>query len=135
MSDATFIQYGGNDRGIDEGLEEAVLKIAAKITANAKSAAPVDTGELRASIGFKTPNTETASPELSPTPKDTEAYVGSAESYASYQEFGTRKMEAQPYLRPAVEAVKGKPAEEIIKKYTNEEITKTIKKEKKVTKI
>lgn len=30
-------------------------------------------------------------------------YIGSAVSYASYQELGTRKMKAKPFLRPAVE--------------------------------
>lgn len=35
--------------------------------------------------------------------------VGSDKEYAAYVEFGTYKMEAQPYLRPAVKAVVNNP--------------------------
>ena len=56
----------------------------------AKELCPVDTGNLRNSIAHAqvSENTER---------------VGSNVHYAPYVELGTRKMRAQPYLRPAVE--------------------------------
>lgn len=50
---------------------------------------PVDTGRLRASITYD-------------TDEDT-MYVGTNVEYAPYVELGTVKMQAQPYLRPAIE--------------------------------
>lgn len=50
---------------------------------------PVDTGRLRASITYDT--------------DDTTMYVGTNVEYAPYVEMGTVKMQAQPYLRPAIE--------------------------------
>jgi HK97 gp10 family phage protein len=68
----------------------AVLKTAADIEATAKTAAPVDTGNLRSSIQHR------------PT-GDLSAEVTVGAEYAMYVEFGTSKMGAQPYLLPAVE--------------------------------
>lgn len=56
----------------------------------AKQLAPVDTGNLRNSITHRQLDGDTE-------------IVGSAVEYAPYQELGTRKMKAQPYLRPAIE--------------------------------
>ena len=57
---------------------------------HAKTYAPVDTGRLRNSITHK------------PQSKDTEVVQTNVE-YAVYQEMGTSKMRAQPYMRPAGE--------------------------------
>lgn len=51
--------------------------------------APVDTGNLRNSIGYGT--------------SENEMQVGTNVEYAPYQELGTYKMAAHPYLRPAIE--------------------------------
>ena len=53
--------------------------------------APVDTGNLRSSIGYKT------------DPSNDIMYVGTNVEYAPYQEFGTYKMKAHPFLKPALE--------------------------------
>jgi len=53
----------------------------------AKADCPVDTGRLRNSISHAV--------------EDNEAVIGSDCEYASFVELGTRKMKAQPYLRPA----------------------------------
>ena len=37
-----------------------------------------------------------------------EVYVGSHVEYATYVEFGTSRMSAQPYLRPALDIARGK---------------------------
>ncbi len=50
---------------------------------------PVDTGRLRASISHD-------------TDEDT-MYLGTNVEYAPYVELGTSRMDAQPYLRPAIE--------------------------------
>jgi HK97 gp10 family phage protein len=65
--------------GLDEFLGEVVTY--------AQAFAPVDTGRLRREIH------KTSKGVNAPTP------------YASYQEFGTYKMAAQPFIRPALQAV------------------------------
>ena len=75
--------------------EEAKMKrIVLQIERDAKKKAPVDTGNLRGSI---------ASRVIRNTDGEVTGVVGSNVKYAPFQEFGTSKMEAQPYLRPAVE--------------------------------
>ena len=77
---------------IEEELNKAVERIAFLIEGEAKRICPVRTGRLRASIH---------------TGKIREGvyYVGTNVHYAPYVEFGTRKMAAQPYLRPAAKKV------------------------------
>ena len=71
-----------------------IVELAAlEVEAEAKRNCPVDTGRLRNSI--------TTAKEGKTT-----AYVGTNTEYAPYVEFGTHKMRAQPYLRPAAEKVR-----------------------------
>lgn len=91
-----------DSRGLDRLLRElpresdqVVRKAAFDIEAKAKQKAPVDTGFLRNSIAMV----------------DTDAGDGQAEvvvgaDYGTYVEFGTSSREAQPYMTPAVEAVR-----------------------------
>ena len=74
-------------------VSQAVRKAAFDIEARAKTKAPVDTGALKNSIQAR------AVDELT-----SEVIVGV--SYGIYQEFGTVRMPAHPYLRPAVEEVR-----------------------------
>jgi len=75
--------------------EEAKMKrIVLQIERDAKSIAPVDTGNLRASIESRV---------IRNNDGKITGVVGSNVKYAPFQEFGTSKMGAQPYLRPAVE--------------------------------
>jgi HK97 gp10 family phage protein len=71
----------------------AVRKAAFDIEAHAKVNAPVDTSNLRNSI---------QAVEID----ELHAQVGTAVEYGIYQEFGTHKMHAHPYLIPASETVK-----------------------------
>ena len=71
--------------------KRTVWKGAFLVEAYAKTLAPVDTGALRAGI-----HTE-------PTDDDLAVIVGDAVEYGIYQEFGTYKMAAQPFMIPAVE--------------------------------
>ena len=58
-------------------------------TAEITAVGAVDTGRLRDSIEFDV--------------EDKTLYVGTNVEYAPYVEFGTVKMTARPYLRPAIE--------------------------------
>ena len=73
--------------------QKAVTKTAADMERAAKQAAPVDTGALRASIG-----STIAGDRLS-------AEIGPTVAYAPYQEWGTSRMAAHPFMGPAVDAV------------------------------
>lgn len=73
---------------------DAVAKAAADIEAQAKARAPVDTGLLKNSINQPL------------TDDPLRRVVESPVHYSVYQEYGTHKMPAQPYMTPAVEFVK-----------------------------
>lgn len=68
--------------------EKALEAIGMQAETYGKKLCPVDTGRLRNSI---THQTETDV-----------VYVGTAVEYAPFVELGTAKMNAQPYIRPAV---------------------------------
>ena len=73
--------------------EQLVAKAAFDVEALAKAAAPVKTGNLKSSIA--------AQPR---GPFSWVVRVGA--SYGAYVEFGTSKMDARPYLGPAVASVR-----------------------------
>lgn len=54
--------------------------------------------------------------KIEPPPVDGEVWVGTAVDYGPYVEFGTSKMEAQPFLRPALDLARGKVLT-IVKKF------------------
>jgi HK97 gp10 family phage protein len=56
----------------------------------AKAKVPVDTGNLKNAIAVGSVS-------------DTQAVLVASTNYAAYVEFGTRRMAARPYMRPAVE--------------------------------
>lgn len=75
-----------------------VTRIAIDVETEAKRLAPVDTGNLRASI-----NHVSGYGDQGPV-----AYVGTDVPYAIYQELGTWKMRAQPFLRPALQSIRNR---------------------------
>lgn len=76
---------------------KAALTVLAQIAeTSAKSHAPVDTGNLRRSITH----------EVEVGRLYAEARIGTNVRYAIFQELGTRHHPAQPFLRPALEAVR-----------------------------
>jgi Bacteriophage protein of unknown function (DUF646). len=77
------------------GVVAALEGLAQAGEAVAKSHAPVDTGNLRRSI------THEVFPGRNPS-----ARVGTNVRYGIFQELGTRFHAAQPFMRPAMEAVK-----------------------------
>jgi HK97 gp10 family phage protein len=130
------IKYGDAEKGADEGTIEAILTTCIMVTSEAKSLAPVDMGLLRNSIMYKTgakSGGNSDGRELTVEPKVYEGYVGSNTEYATYQEFGTFKMEAQPYLRPAViNTLSSSDYSKLVSKILNDEMTKAIRTGKKV---
>lgn len=70
-------------------LERAVKKVTLLIERHAKEYAPVRTGRLRASIHNGQIDRLTY-------------FVGTGVEYGIYVEFGTYKMRAQPFMRPAI---------------------------------
>ncbi len=118
------ITLSGLDRleqAVRERAAALIAKAAFDIEAAAKQLAPVDTGALKNSISAVTaqgsdydanvaaaaglnPKAQIAA---APQPSDElEAFVVAPMEYAAYQEYGTRFMPAQPFLTPAVEAVR-----------------------------
>lgn len=79
-------------QAVQEAGDEITGLAAAMVETEAKRIVPVRTGTLQRSI-----HTE--------HPKQGEWTVGSKIHYAGFVEYGTRKMAAQPYLRPAWETV------------------------------
>ena len=103
-----IIKYGNPLKGADESIKLTNIELLTKVTSQAKTLAPLDDGLLKGSLMWKTKEQSdglTKGSPLSMSPGDGEGIVGSATFYAGYQEFGTRKMPAQPFLRPAIDMV------------------------------
>lgn len=114
---------------IETGTEQGILKLLMKTTAYAKVLSPVNKqkgvgGRLRNSIMWKMKRAEgnfNDSPGVKHNQKinvepnsNYDGFIGSNLEYAIYQEFGTRKMAPQPYLRPAIaRVVLGKGKQEV----------------------
>lgn len=79
---------------VDSELESAAEDIGARLRGTADELAPVDEGRLSSSIEEVV---EHVAEHI------VQVIVGTNVEYAPYQEFGTAKMAAQPYLRPALE--------------------------------
>ncbi len=141
----TLIKYGDVDKAVADGMDKAFLEIAIRTVTLAKASVPVDFGVLGASImskgpldpayGLGSPATSESGrggggvpPGLSTQVSGHEVVVGSAVEYALYQEFGTRRMAAQPYLRPAIQIAVGHgKASEVIAKYNSDEVKNAVK--------
>ena len=117
-----------------EGGEETVRKLITQtgiqVHAQAVTLCPVDKGQLRNSLMWKTSwsdggfnsqggDSATTDSRLDVQPKKDEGYVGTNSDHW-YPEFGTRHQVAQPFLRPAAEIVQGSKAADIAKKYGKE---------------
>jgi len=77
------------DSGMQRHVHRLLASWAADIKALAKQLAPVRTGHLRSSIYAKI--------------SEWVAEIGAEATYALFVEFGTRYMQARPYLYPAIQ--------------------------------
>ena len=135
--DVTFISNGDIKKILDIATEKSSLEVAINAAAQAKALAPVDSGRLRNAImykttkkkgGFNNVSGESAPFEVTTRPReDKEAIVGFNLLYGVYQEFGTRRMKPQPFLRPSMALVKGANGADIIKKIQEEELRGKLK--------
>jgi HK97 gp10 family phage protein len=130
-------KYGNVKTAVANGKEISNLMIGAAIASQAKLLAPVDYGQLRNSLSASNlretkllNNMEGERADALDTQglKDDEVYVGSNSDHAIFQEYGTVKQPAQPYLRPAMEAVvQRKTPAEIFEKYGREAMDRELK--------
>lgn len=126
-------KYGDPKKATREATEKGLMELGARITAQAKQLAPVDMGirgmrtkgvakedreqikgkssgggQLKNSIMWKVGLAEggnNGGPKLKTWAKQMELIVGTAVEHGIYNEFGTRTMEAEPFLGPAVKEV------------------------------
>lgn len=84
-------------RSVDGPVGKAVTRASVKVHRRAKHLSPVDTGRLRASIAY----------EIGKDGRGIVGRVGTNVNYARHVEFGTGRMRAQPFLRPALSAARG----------------------------
>jgi len=117
-------QWNGRDVKIlgKMAVGKSAFEIGLIVESNAKMLCPIDLGRLAGSI--TTQSSENGSGPRSPAtfsdviqkPRDPdEVFVGTAIDYGPYQEFGTIRMNAQPFLRPALDLARGR-ALTIVKK-------------------
>ena len=133
-------KYGNVKTAVANGKEISNLMIGAAIASQAKLLAPVDYGQLRNSLSASnTSRTEMLNnmagekAEALDTQglKGDEVYAGSNSDHAIFQEYGTVRQPAQPYLRPAMEAVvQRKTPAEIFEKYGREAMDRELKRRK-----
>ena len=130
-------KYGNVKTAVANGKEITNLMIGAAIASQAKLLAPVDYGQLRNSLSASNTsrtemlnNMEGEKADALDTQglKGDEVYVGSNSDHAIFQEYGTVKQPAQPFLRPAMEAVvQRKTPAEIFEKYGREAMDRELK--------
>jgi HK97 gp10 family phage protein len=135
--EAKRTKYGNVKSAVADGKAISNLMIGAAIASQAKLLAPVDYGQLRNSLSASnTSRTELLNnmagekAEALDTQglKEDEVYVGSNSDHAIFQEYGTVKQPAQPFLRPAMEAiVLRKDPAEIFAKYGREAMERELK--------
>lgn len=82
----------------EEALRAGLSQAAFFVEGQAKVKAPVDTGFLRNSIAVVSVSSR-------------EAVIGVGAEYGVYVEMGTRRMRAQPFMRPALENNRDRIAE------------------------
>lgn len=94
------VKWYGDKLIAEVGLKcfQAMEKACLLVEGDAKRICPVDTGRLRASLSH----------EIEKKGDETVGRVGTNVEYGVYVEYGTSKMSAKPYLRPALENNKGK---------------------------
>jgi len=97
----TVIEWYGDDikKMFEAEKKQALYESGIEVLGRATLNAPVDTGNLRSSLDFSTGSKDNVFDE---SPESIE--VGTAVHYAVHVEFGTRKMNSQPFLRPALDS-------------------------------
>ena len=131
------LKYGNPKDAVDNSVRMSNMQIGVAIASQAKLLAPVDMGQLRNSLSaisfdemelLNDSDGEKAKQLSTLGLKDGEVYTGSNSDHATFQEYGTVRQPAQPFLRPSVELIiqRKKPAE-IVEKYGRQAMDKEFK--------
>ena len=133
-------KLGNVHTAVANGVRMSNMQIGVAIASQAKLLAPVDMGQLRNSLSaisfdemelLNDSEGEKAKQLSTLGLKDGEVYTGSNSDHAIHQEYGTIKQPAQPFLRPAMEAVvQRKTPAEIFEKYGREAMNRELKRRK-----
>lgn len=99
---------------MDKAVESALTKAGVIVEAQAVRNAPVDTGRLKGSITWATMREGSADGVSRPDRKGV-VHIGTNVDYAQHVEYGTVKMDMQPYLRPALALHRGRIVAEFSK--------------------
>lgn len=99
---------------VKQEIRKALEQSAEEIVSLAKSLVPVDKGDLRDSIGWTYGDAPKGSISLGSVRASEltgdltiTVYAGNSQAfYARWQEFGTQKMQAQPFFYPAYRALR-----------------------------
>lgn len=81
----------GTPKAVMDGVDKELKRAGYSVQGNAIQLAPVDTGRLRNSLNI----------EFNVNPALRQVFIFSSLYYAPYQEYGTSRNRAQPYLIPA----------------------------------
>lgn len=96
---------------------KSAFEIGLAVQGQAKLLAPYETGRLRASITTASGDGRRTIPsgvgadqndKIEAPTESNETFVGTPVSYGPYMEYGTVNANAQPFLRPALDIVRGK---------------------------
>ncbi len=136
----TKIKHGNVSKAVAKAVGDSNLMLGAQIASQAKALAPVDLGQLRNSISasslsqtvlLNNKSGEKADALETTGLKDGEVYVGSNSDHALFQEYGTIKQPAQPFLRPSAELkAKGANVADIVKTYNAKAMKEELKQRK-----
>jgi len=144
MVTVTKIKNGNVSDAILKTVKNSNLELGVQIASQAKVLAPVDFGQLRNSISASSlsetkllndSNGERAEALETTGLKDGEVYVGSNSDHTIFQEYGTIRQPAQPFLRPSAELkAQGANMADIVKKYNRTAMEAELKKRKETVK-
>jgi HK97 gp10 family phage protein len=88
------------DTKFKTGMSKNVLALAEQVAIEAGIRAPIDLGNMLSSIEYRKVDDQTAEVTVGG------GFWGGVDvDYPAFVEFGTRKMDAQPFVRPAVDYV------------------------------
>lgn len=88
-------KLNGMDAKLENGIKRSLILSGVLVAQRATKKSPIDTGRLKRSITHSMPK-QTGKLAY-------QVDVGTNVEYAPFQEFGTKFMKEQPYLRPALE--------------------------------
>lgn len=117
--DGVTFKWNGEEvaRRAEKAAQISSFEVGLIVEAQAKLLSPWETGRLRSSITTVSGAGQRTKPRgkgavatdvLGKPTDEKETVVGTPVKYGPYVEFGTFAMDAQPYLRPALDIVKGR---------------------------